>query len=103
MSGRGRRASSLDSPTTAAENPADVGSGGVRGSELMISSATGVGGGGRDTGSGSGAGKSASEVLELNRRCFSCCNVLLQVEASVGGEHKTVSVLRVGVSSRAPY
>lgn len=29
-----------------------------------------------------------SELLQLHRRCFSCCNIVLQQEAVVGGEER---------------
>lgn len=47
----------------------------------------------------------ASEVMELHRRCFSCCNAVLQQEASLlrGDERVMVSTARAYNHSRMSY
>lgn len=45
-----------------------------------------------------------SDVLELNRRCFSCCNLVLQLHAGVyGKERKMVSTTCRGSYIELPY
>lgn len=97
--GKTRRASSpLDSPTDVNESAdfteSDVAmmmlQGGVTGSQS-----------GKECSSADMLG--ASELLELNRRCFSCCNVALQLQAALVGSTERSMVSKVPPSFSGIY
>lgn len=107
MSARGktRRACSPDSPMLATDNNASNSSSensnhpaASRAGELVILPGGVIG---SQSATCSGGGMAASELLELSRRCFSCCNFVLQQEASIcGEERRMVSFVKL---SRADF
>lgn len=93
--GKTRRTSSPDSPTVG-QDSSDFG-GGDAALQVAINSSHFT----RDNSWGGVSG--ATEALELNRRCLSCCSLVLQLLAGIdGNERKMVRRITHMISSGAP-